>query len=140
VLSEYFGKPVYLVYKGPQPRVIDATPRYPELKATAKYQDMYPLLVLSEESTVAIEDVLRDHVGTQGIHERWAGDNVAIERCGLMLFFIKELYVLELSLSAFWADKSHYIADSGLISSSRVGDHSLRTTGKRFLSAPKTRL
>ncbi|KAJ2934322.1 hypothetical protein H1R20_g2796, partial [Candolleomyces eurysporus] len=80
VLSQYFGKPVYLVYKGPQPRVIDATIRYPELKATAKFQDMYPLLILSEESTVAIDEVLRDHVGTQGIHARWAGDNVSIER------------------------------------------------------------
>jgi len=79
-LSRYFGKPVSLVYKGPRPREIDPTTRAPELKATAKYQDMYPLLILSEESTAAIEAELRGHVGTQGIDASWATGSVAIER------------------------------------------------------------
>ncbi|KAF8963903.1 MOSC N-terminal beta barrel domain-containing protein [Flammula alnicola] len=80
MLSKYFEKPVHLVYKGPQPRKIDATTLFPELNATAKYQDMYPLLVLSEESTVVVEKELRGHVGTQGIDERWRTDSVPIER------------------------------------------------------------
>ncbi len=54
---------------------------FPELDATAKYQDMYPLLVLSEESTVEIDTELRKHVGSQGIAENWSVDNVPIERC-----------------------------------------------------------
>ncbi|KAF8167503.1 MOSC N-terminal beta barrel domain-containing protein [Crassisporium funariophilum] len=79
-LSKYFGKPVHLVYKGPQPRTIDATTSFPTLKATAKYQDMYPLLILSEESTQAVDAELRGRVGTQGIEERWKTENVPIER------------------------------------------------------------
>ena len=80
VLSKYIGRPVDLVYKGPRPREIDATIRFPNLQATAKYQDMYPLLVLSEESTSLVDEELRKHVGTQGIDESWKTGNVAIER------------------------------------------------------------
>ena len=80
ILSEYFVKSVHLVYKGPRPRESDPTTRYPDLKATAKYQDMYPLLILSEESTGAIENELRNHVGTQGISKEWATERVVIER------------------------------------------------------------
>lgn len=80
ILSQYFGKSVHLVLKGPQPREIDSTEKYPDLKATAKYQDMYPMLILSEESTGAIEKELRDRVGTQGISEEWATGSVVVER------------------------------------------------------------
>lgn len=80
-LSNYFGKPVHLIYKGPRPRPIDPTTSFPELDATAKYQDMYPLLILSEESTDAVEHELRGHVGKQGIEERWSQDKITIERC-----------------------------------------------------------
>jgi len=80
VLSKYFGKPVHLIYKGPRPRPIDPTTSFPDLEATAFYQDMYPLLVLSEESTSLLEHELRGYVGTQGIHERWKTDPVPIER------------------------------------------------------------
>ncbi|KAH6917093.1 hypothetical protein BKA70DRAFT_1251338 [Coprinopsis sp. MPI-PUGE-AT-0042] len=79
-LSKYMGKEVHLVYKGPSPRNVDTTVRFPELKATAKYQDMYPLLVLSEESISPINEELRKHVGTQGIKDTWKTDSVVIER------------------------------------------------------------
>lgn len=79
-LSKYMGKAVHLVYKGPRPRVADATLRFPELKATSKYQDMYPLLVLSAESVTPINEEVRKHVGTQGIQDSWKTDNVVIER------------------------------------------------------------
>lgn len=68
------------MYKGPRPRESDPTVRYPGLKATAKYQDMYPLLILSEENIPAIESELRKHVGTQGIGEEWATGKLVIER------------------------------------------------------------
>lgn len=79
-LSQFMERPVHLVYKGPQPRAIDATTSFPDLDATAKYQDMYPLLVLSAESTAAVDETLRGYVGTQGIDARWREDNVVIER------------------------------------------------------------
>ena len=79
-LSEYFEKPVHLVYKGPLPRKIAPTTSFPSLDATAKYQDMYPMLVLSEESMAAIEMELQSRIGTQGIDERWRTDKVPIER------------------------------------------------------------
>ncbi|TFK70463.1 hypothetical protein BDN72DRAFT_838985 [Pluteus cervinus] len=80
ILSQYFGKPVHLIYKGPRRRVIDATTAFPELNATALYQDMYPLLILSEESMQEIEHEIRPKVGTQGITEGWRDGKVAIER------------------------------------------------------------
>ena len=80
VLTQYFGRPVHLVYKGPRPRVIDATEAFPQLEATAKYQDMYPLLVLSEESIGPIDQEVKQRVGTQGIDESWKDGGVVIER------------------------------------------------------------
>ncbi|KAF8808035.1 hypothetical protein BYT27DRAFT_7099211 [Phlegmacium glaucopus] len=79
-LSKYFEKPVHLVFKGPNPRPIPPTTSFPDLKATAKYQDLYPLLVLSEESTKMIDAEVKSRVGTQQIDERWRKENVAIER------------------------------------------------------------
>jgi len=79
-LSKYFEKPVHLVYKGSLPRKIAPTTSFPDLDATAKYQDMYPMLVLSEESMAAVENELQSHIGTQGIDERWRTDKVPIER------------------------------------------------------------
>ncbi|KAJ7897246.1 hypothetical protein B0H14DRAFT_2333080 [Mycena olivaceomarginata] len=80
ILSSYFGRPVHLVYKGPQPRPVDPTPTHPKLNTTAVFQDGYPLLVLSQESTARIEEELRGHVGKQGIDERWRTDTLVIER------------------------------------------------------------
>jgi len=80
ILSSYFGRPVHLVYKGPQPRPCDPTATHPNLKAKAVFQDCFPLMVLSEESTTRIEEELRGHVGTQGIDERWNTESLVIER------------------------------------------------------------
>ncbi|KAF9469581.1 hypothetical protein BDZ94DRAFT_1242756 [Collybia nuda] len=80
ILSTYFGKPVHLIYKGPRIRPIQATVEFPELKATAVYQDGYPLLVLSEESMGDVNREIKDRVGTQGISEAWKEDSVAIRR------------------------------------------------------------
>uniref|UniRef100_A0A0W0G8A3 MOSC domain-containing protein n=1 Tax=Moniliophthora roreri TaxID=221103 RepID=A0A0W0G8A3_MONRR len=79
-LSAYFGRPVHLVYKGSTPRACIPSTNFPKLDATAVYQDLYPLLLFSEENVLEIEKELRPRVGTQGIDERWKADKVAIER------------------------------------------------------------
>lgn len=80
ILSKYVGKPVHLVYKGPMARAIDPTYEFPDLKAFAHYQDMYPMMVLSEENLQAVEEQMKPLVGTQGIDRRWEDDKVKIER------------------------------------------------------------
>ncbi|KAK0208993.1 MOSC N-terminal beta barrel domain-containing protein [Desarmillaria ectypa] len=80
ILSSYFEKSVHLVFKGKRPRNCAPTEAFPELKATAVYQDGYPLLVLSQESMNVLEEELRDQVGKQGVDERWRTDKLMIER------------------------------------------------------------
>lgn len=80
VISKYFGKPMYLIYKGSIPRAIKPTTNFPSLTGAAALQDGYPLLVLSEESTTMVEQELSGHIGTQGINEIWRTNKVAIER------------------------------------------------------------
>ncbi|KAF9261671.1 hypothetical protein L218DRAFT_930541 [Marasmius fiardii PR-910] len=80
ILSKYMERPVHLAFKGKKRRGCAPTASFPDLKASVKYQDGYPLLVLSEESVSAIEDVLRDHVGKSGIEEKWKTGRIDIER------------------------------------------------------------
>lgn len=80
ILSKYIGKPVHLLYKGPLPRPIDPTYEFPDLKATAHFQDMYPLLICSEENAQAVEEQIKPLVGTQGIDQRWEDGRILIER------------------------------------------------------------
>lgn len=79
-LSEYFGKPCYLVYKGTKERYVEPTIEFPDLKATAKYQDGYPILVLSEESMGLVEKEVRSRIGQQGVEENWKEDKVHYRR------------------------------------------------------------
>lgn len=94
ILSKYFEKPVHLVLKGPNPRLADPTTSFPDLKTTVKIQDMYPLLVLSEESTDIVDAEVRSRVGTQEIDERWRYENVVIERYGLRVCVINYVYLI----------------------------------------------
>ncbi|KAF7303112.1 cysteinease [Mycena kentingensis (nom. inval.)] len=82
ILSAYFGRPVHLVYKGAQLPPCEPTATHPDLDARMVYQDCFPLMVLSAESTSRIEEELRDggHVGKQGVEERWATEKLVIER------------------------------------------------------------
>jgi len=80
ILSQYFGKPVHLVFKGPRPRPIEPTLGFPDLVGTAKYQDMYPMLILSAESMSAIEDELRHQMDRLNIDEEWATKSIVVER------------------------------------------------------------
>ncbi|KAG7099956.1 hypothetical protein E1B28_001749 [Marasmius oreades] len=78
--SAYFRRPVHLVQKGSSPRPCLPSTNYPDFNATALYQDMYPLLILSEESMAEVDREVRSRVGTQQIDECWKTDKVAIER------------------------------------------------------------
>jgi len=80
ILSVYIGKPVHLVYKGPGNRWVEKTPAFPELKATSVFQDMYPLLLVSEESVADVERETRKRVGEIGVEERWAEERMQARR------------------------------------------------------------
>ena len=66
--------------KGAHPRPCDPTTDFPQLEATAHYQDAYPLLVASEESLGAVKERLRSEVGNQGVADRWKEDDLVMER------------------------------------------------------------
>lgn len=68
------------MYKGPRTRICDPTLDFPNLDASMRYQDGYPLLLLSEESVEATEKEVRKYVGTLGIGERWKDEKLVIER------------------------------------------------------------
>lgn len=80
ILSVYFGKPVHLLFKGPRVRPVDPTYEFPDLKASSLFQDEYPILVLSEESTGLVDREIRDRVGTIGIDEAWRTEKIQIRR------------------------------------------------------------
>ncbi|KAF5383387.1 hypothetical protein D9757_008419 [Collybiopsis confluens] len=87
ILSEYFDRPVHLAVKGTSPRKCVPTDAFPELEATAVYQDGYPLLVLSEESMDILQEAIRGRVAEDGnpnavagIGENWRTEELLIER------------------------------------------------------------
>ena len=79
-MSAYFGKPVHMVYKGPEKRWVNTTHWFPELKATSVYQDEYAVHVLSEESVADVERETRKWVGKMGVEERWAEEEMQVRR------------------------------------------------------------
>ncbi|KAI0814790.1 MOSC N-terminal beta barrel domain-containing protein [Irpex lacteus] len=89
ILSNYMGKDVHLVMKGPRVRPCDPTPLFPNLEASSVFQDGYPLLVASEESLAAVGSAIRDAAtGTSATlgkiggmdHDRWKDGQIEIER------------------------------------------------------------
>lgn len=81
ILSNFLGVSVLLVRKGPKPRWCKPTPDFPDLSGAAiKFQDGYPVLLLSHENLDAITSVVRDHVGRLGVDGRWEKENLEIER------------------------------------------------------------
>ncbi|KAF7798513.1 hypothetical protein EIP86_009734 [Pleurotus ostreatoroseus] len=89
VLSEYLGKSVHLMMKGPAPRSCPPTLDFPNLQAESVYQDGYPLLVVSEESLVAVQEAVKTaaDLGLDAIkkvggmdNERWSTESLVMER------------------------------------------------------------
>lgn len=84
VLTKFFGYPVYLLFKGPSRRMVDATPSHPHLPKTtsAKFQDGYPFLVASVESLVAVEDVVHELAEdeTNKLGDEWKSRSLEMER------------------------------------------------------------
>lgn len=66
--------------KGPRLRICPPTQRFPNLDAPSYFQDGYPLLVVSEESIVAVQEQIRGMVGVQGVEEKWSNDTLQVER------------------------------------------------------------
>ena len=56
------------------------TLRFPKLDSRSYFQDGYPLLLVSEESVEAVQDRIRDMVGTQGVNDKWAEEELKVER------------------------------------------------------------
>ena len=91
ILSDYFGRPVHLVVKGPQRRACPPTHAFPDLAASSVFQDAYPFLVAGEESLGRVRAVVgafaRDASGAPEARvggldkERWRDGDVQIERC-----------------------------------------------------------
>ncbi|KIY73375.1 hypothetical protein CYLTODRAFT_417060 [Cylindrobasidium torrendii FP15055 ss-10] len=80
IMSLYFGKPVHLVVKSQTPRICSPTENFPELKASAVFQDGYPLLFITEESLEVIEAAIQSQIGKAGVEERWKKERLVVER------------------------------------------------------------
>ena len=88
ILSQYFGQPVHLVMKGPRVRPCPPTHAYPDLKASAVFQDEYPLLVASEESLKEVGRAIGAYAASESPEarigqfdrERWRAGDIKIER------------------------------------------------------------
>ncbi|TFK80892.1 hypothetical protein K466DRAFT_503094 [Polyporus arcularius HHB13444] len=88
ILSDYFGRAVHLVMKGPRVRPCPPTWAFPDLEASAVFQDGYPFLVASEESLQEVRRVVSQFAQDEtpagrigGIdRERWRDGGVNIER------------------------------------------------------------
>jgi hypothetical protein len=87
ILSEYIGRPVHLVMKGPKRRACNVTRTFPDLVASAVFQDGFPLLVVSEESLEKVGDEINlwangevNGESIEGIDGAWKKNRVAIER------------------------------------------------------------
>ncbi|KAI0370101.1 hypothetical protein BV20DRAFT_944722 [Pilatotrama ljubarskyi] len=88
ILSDYFGRAVHLVMKGPRARPCPPTQAFPDLRETAAFQDGYPFLVASEESLEEVRRVVSAYAQDEspegrigGIdRERWRAGGVEIER------------------------------------------------------------
>ncbi|PCH34340.1 hypothetical protein WOLCODRAFT_135652 [Wolfiporia cocos MD-104 SS10] len=74
ILSKYIGRSVHLLMKGPDPRACPPTGAFPELKASTKYQDGYPVHVASEESIIDFDSNVKKHA-KEGENSRIGGLN-----------------------------------------------------------------
>ncbi|KAI8980592.1 hypothetical protein BD414DRAFT_101261 [Trametes punicea] len=88
ILSAYFGRAVHLVMKGPRARECPPTHAFPDLRETAKFQDGYPFLIVSEESLGEVRRVVSAFAQDESAEariggidrERWKDGGVEIER------------------------------------------------------------
>ncbi|THH02362.1 hypothetical protein EW026_g528 [Hermanssonia centrifuga] len=89
ILSEYMGRHVFLIMKGPTLRPCPPSLAFPGLKANTDFQDGYPLLFASEESLEEVDKAIRKaaHVGPGEPgkvgamdQERWKKGKIEMER------------------------------------------------------------
>lgn len=79
-ISKFLKRDIILVRKGPRPRPCRPTPNFPDLSATFRYQDGYPLLVCSDESLISVQERIQGQIGLQGVDERWKDGELVMER------------------------------------------------------------
>ncbi|KIO24191.1 hypothetical protein M407DRAFT_103277 [Tulasnella calospora MUT 4182] len=65
-LSNFLGRNVLLVFKGPRLRWVAPTTNFPQLKATAAFQDGYPILVATDSSLEDIAKRVRSAANAEG--------------------------------------------------------------------------
>lgn len=106
ILSKYFGLPVRLVMKGPKRRACDPTRSFPDLDASAIFQDGFPLLVASEESLGKVGDEINRWAHGEvngriikGIDDLWKTSRVPIERCAQMNVLASSVGKMQASLT-----------------------------------------
>ncbi|KAG8896615.1 hypothetical protein FRC01_011704, partial [Tulasnella sp. 417] len=56
IISNFLGRNVLLVFKGPRPRWVKPTPTFPQLKTNVAFQDGYPILIATDSS---LEDIAK---------------------------------------------------------------------------------
>ena len=87
VLTEYFGRPVHLVMKGPRRRACNPTQTFPDLVASSIFQDGFPLLVASDESVQKVGDEINRWANGEvegeniAMDDLWKTNVVPMERC-----------------------------------------------------------
>lgn len=93
-LSTFLGRPVFLIQKGPRPRVVEPTPSFPDLNTTTAFQDGYPILIATDasiadmairvRSAALVDDADAEKEGAWKIHgldkDLWKEKELAIER------------------------------------------------------------
>ena len=88
VLSQYLGRAVHLILKGPTIRPLKPTTQFPVLQGSAVFQDGYPLLVTSVESLAEVQNkVTATAMGKSGWeikgvneNEKWKQGEITMER------------------------------------------------------------
>lgn len=86
LLSSYLGRQVLLLLKGPKRRMVVPTSTHPNLEADVRFQDGYPLLLVTTESLAAVQEKVRlSASGVEGwkvggITSRWQTEELVIER------------------------------------------------------------
>jgi hypothetical protein len=102
ILSKYLEKAVHLVQKGPERRPVEPTLSFPNLTASAIFQDGFPLLVASEESLQRIGDLINEFVGggrlRGNVDPGWAEGRIEMRRF-VYCSFVLDLIGIRLSIA-----------------------------------------
>lgn len=86
LLSSYLGRDVLLLLKGPKRRTAQPTSTHPDLDASVRFQDGFPLLLATTESLAAVQEKIRlsasgdEDWKVGGISPQWQTEEFVMER------------------------------------------------------------